>query len=56
MTQHKRAHDQRRTYTIIITTATTACNIRLMVVTIITSHTGMAYHIARRRTTVSVYW
>jgi len=32
-------------YGIIITTAATACNIRLIVETIIASHTGMVYHV-----------
>jgi len=44
----------------MVTTAETASNIRLIVETIITSHTGIAYHFeptlkARRGTTVSVY-
>jgi len=42
----------------MITTATTACNIQLIVETIITSHAGIAYHVdhqkARRATKVSV--
>jgi len=49
-----RAHDQQRTFKVLITAATTARSIRLIVETIIASHTG-AYHItlkARRRTTV----
>jgi len=42
--QHKRAHDHQRAYRIIITTAATARKIRLIVETIIASHTtGMTY-------------
>jgi len=40
-----RAHDQQRTFRIMITTAATAGNIRLIVETIIASHTGIAYHV-----------
>jgi len=39
-----RAHDQQRTFEIMITAAATAGNIRLIVETIIASHTGIAYH------------
>jgi len=42
-TQHKRDHE--RTFRIMITTAATERNIRLIVGTSITSHTGIAYHI-----------
>ena len=44
-TQHKCAHNHQRAYRIIITTAATAPNIPLIVQTIITSHTGIAYHV-----------
>jgi len=44
----------------MVTTATTARNIQLIVETITTSHKGLAYHVdhqkSRRVTTVSVYW
>jgi len=40
-----RAHDQQRTFRIIITAAGTARNIRLIAETIITSHTGIVYHV-----------
>jgi len=40
-----RAHDQQRTFRIITTAAATARNIRLIVETIITSHTSIAYHV-----------
>ena len=40
-----RAHDQQRTFRIMITAAATAPNIRLIVETIIASHTGIAYHV-----------
>ena len=43
--QRKRAHDHQRTFRIIITSTATARNIRLMEGTIITSHTGIAYHV-----------
>jgi len=43
--QHKRAHDHQRTFKIIITTAAIAPNIRLIAETIITSHTGIGYHV-----------
>jgi len=42
--QQKSAHDHPRAFR-IITTATTAYNIRLIVETIIASHTGIAYHV-----------
>jgi len=42
-TKNKSAHDHQRTFTIMITTAATARNIRLLVGTIITSNTGIAY-------------
>ena len=42
---HARANDQRRTFRIMITTAATARNMRLIVETIIASHTGVAYHV-----------
>jgi len=38
-----RAHDQQRTFRIMITAAATARNIRLIAETIIASHTGMVY-------------
>ena len=38
-------HNHQRTFRIMITTATTAHNIRLIVDTIIISHTGIAYHV-----------
>ena len=40
-----RAHDQQRTVRIMITVAATTRNIRLIVETIIASHTGIAYHV-----------
>jgi len=44
----------------MVITSATASNIQLIVETIITSHTGIAYHVdlqeARRGTAVSVYW
>jgi len=40
-----RAHDQQRTFRIMITAAATARSIRLIVETIIASHTGIAYHV-----------
>ena len=39
-----RAHDQRRTFRIITTAAATARNIRLIVETIIASHTSSSGH------------
>ena len=44
-TQHWRAHDHKRTFRIMITTAVTASNSGLIVETIITSYTGIAYHL-----------
>jgi len=43
-TQHKRAHDQQRMFRIMLTTAATVRNIRLIVETIIASHTDIACH------------
>jgi len=40
-----RAHDQQRTFRLITTAAATARNIRLIVETIIASHTSIAYHV-----------
>jgi len=40
-----RAHDQLQIFRIITTVGTTARNIRLIVETIIVSHTSIAYHI-----------
>jgi len=45
MTQHMRDHDQQRTFWIIITAATTARNIRLIVEMIIASHMGISSHV-----------
>jgi len=45
LTQHKSAQGHQQTLRIIITTAVTACNNRLIVETIITSHTGIACHV-----------
>jgi len=42
--QHESACDQQQTFKIMITTAATARNIWLIVETIITSQTGIAYH------------
>jgi len=53
--QHKRAHDHQWADRILKKTAATERNIRL-IAEIISSQTGMAYHIARRRTRVSAYW
>jgi len=39
------AHDQQRMFSIMITVAATACNIRLIVETIIASHMGIADHV-----------
>ena len=44
--QHKCAHDHQRTFRIMIISAATECNIRLIEGTILTSHTGIAYHVA----------
>ena len=41
--EHKHIHGHQRTFRIIITSAATARNIRLIAQTIITSHTGIAY-------------
>jgi len=49
-----RAHDQQRTFRIMITTAATARNIRLIVKTIIASHTGIAYHAVLRLQIISL--
>jgi len=47
-TQHWHAHDvYQRTFRIMITTAVTARNIRLIVETIIMSHTSIGYHVER---------
>jgi len=43
--QHKSAHCQQRAYAIIIATAATVRNIRLIIETIIMSHTGIEIHI-----------
>jgi len=43
--QHKSAHDHQQTFRIMITTAATACNIRLILETTITSHIGIAYQV-----------
>jgi len=40
-----RAHDQQQSFRIITTAAATAHNIRLIVETIIASHTSIAYHV-----------
>jgi len=40
-----RAHDQQLMFGIMITAATTARNIRLIIETIIASHMGKAYHV-----------
>jgi len=42
---HNHANDQQGMYRYMITTATTAYNIWLIVETIIASHMGMAYHV-----------
>jgi len=61
-TQHRVLTIQQGTFRIMKTTAATARNTRLIAEVIITSHTGIAYHLehtvmvkARRRTTVLVY-
>jgi len=46
-TQHMRDHDQQRTFRIITTAAAAACNIRLIVETIIASHMSLANHVER---------
>jgi len=43
--QHKSAHDHHWMFTILMRTAATLRNIRLMVENIITLHTGIAHHI-----------
>jgi len=44
--QHKSAYDQQPTFSIMMTTVATARNIRLIIETIIMSHTGIAHHTA----------
>jgi len=44
-TQHRRAHDHQLTFRITVTTAATERHIRLIVETIITSHTGIAHRV-----------
>jgi len=56
-----RAHDQQRTFSIMITVAATARNMRLIVDTIIASHTDIAFHVEHNHEDtppyrVSVYW
>jgi len=54
--KHKHVHDKQRTFRIMITSATTACNIRPIVETIITSHTGTAYYVEHYAQTHAAAW